>query len=67
MAGPATASLDAFSPPQITFAKGAVAGSVNLLIGLSIDGGLTALAVAGALLVGALGYGASITLWISGA
>lgn len=62
-----TASLDAFSPPQITFAKGAVAGSVNLLIGLSIDGGLTALAVAGALLVGALGYGASITLWISGA
>ena len=33
-----TASLERFSPPQITFAKGAVAGPVNLLIGLSIDG-----------------------------
>lgn len=62
-----TAALDTIAPAQITLAKGIVAGSVNLLIGLAIEGGLPARAVLGALVVGAFGYGVSITLWVTGA
>lgn len=63
-----TAALDSIAPEHITFAKGVVAGSTNVLIGLatggSIPGGRTLLA---ALLVGSVGYGLSITLWVAGA
>jgi drug/metabolite transporter (DMT)-like permease len=63
-----TAELDAVAPEHITFVKGAVAGSTNVLIGLALGhalpGGWT---LVGALAVGALGYGASITLWVAGA
>jgi drug/metabolite transporter (DMT)-like permease len=63
-----TAELDAIPPEHITFAKGAVAGTTNVLIGLaagaSIPGGWTLL---GALAVGSVGYGLSITLWVAGA
>lgn len=33
-----TASLDSYTPAQITLAKGLVAGSVNLVLGLFLDG-----------------------------
>ncbi|MEO8265473.1 MAG: DMT family transporter [Ilumatobacteraceae bacterium] len=62
-----TASLDSYSPAQITFAKGVVAGSVNLVLGLILDGfpgGRYALAAVG---IGVVGYGVSITMWITGA
>lgn len=62
-----TARLDTFTPAQITLAKGIVAGSVNLLIGVAAGGHLPAAATAAALAVGGVGYGASIMLWISGA
>ena len=64
-----TARLDQLSPEQITFAKGAVAGAVNLVLGLILASaaGIEARQVLGALAIGALGYGASITLWVKGA
>lgn len=62
-----TASLDRFSPAQITLAKGAVAGSVNLTIGISLDGVPEVRFILAALVVGMLGYGVSIALWITGA
>ncbi len=62
-----TASLDSFTPSQITLAKGAVAGSVNLALGLALHGSPAARVVLAALAIGALGYGLSITMWITGA
>lgn len=62
-----TADLATFTPAQITLTKGAVAGTANLVIGLTASGGAEAGAVPWALVVGALGYGVSIMLWISGA
>lgn len=63
-----TAELDALAPEHITLVKGVVAGSTNVAIGLALGhdlpGGWT---LAAALAVGALGYGASITLWVAGA
>jgi drug/metabolite transporter (DMT)-like permease len=62
-----TASLDSYTPAQITFAKGVVAGSVNLVLGLILDGfsgGWYAVAAVG---IGVVGYGVSITMWITGA
>lgn len=62
-----TASLDRYPPTLITLTKGVVAGSVNLAIGVAI-GGLPSLAVVvSALAIGAIGYGLSITMWITGA
>lgn len=61
-----TANLAELAPAQITFAKGVVAGSVNLAIGLAA-GLPSGWPLLGALAVGAVGYGASITLWVSGA
>jgi drug/metabolite transporter (DMT)-like permease len=62
-----TASLDSFTPAQITLAKGVVAGSVNLLLGLALDGGPVARYALAGLAIGAVGYGVSITMWITGA
>jgi len=64
-----TARIDQLSPEQITFAKGAVAGSVNLILGLVIAtaAGAELHQILAALAIGALGYGASITLWVKGA
>ena len=62
-----TASLDSYSPARITLAKGLVAGSVNVLLGLTLDGAPTWRLVPVALLIGAIGYGLSITMWITGA
>lgn len=64
-----TANLTAFTPAQITTAKGFVAGPVNLAIGLTLfdSGHATLPTVVGSLVIGAIGYGASIMLWIAGA
>ena len=64
-----TARIDQLAPEQITFAKGAVAGTANLVLGLIVTGaaGVTAARVVAALAIGALGYGLSITLWVKGA
>ena len=64
-----TSRIDQVSPAHVTFLKGIVAGSVNLLLALVISGlgGVSTWSVLGALAVGALGYGASITLWVAGA
>lgn len=63
-----TAVIDGYTPAQTTLAKGLVAGTVNLGLGLTLEGGLpSAATVLAALVVGALAYGASIVLYIRGA
>jgi drug/metabolite transporter (DMT)-like permease len=63
-----TAVIDRFSPAQITFIKGLVAGVVNIGLGLVfVASWPTALAVALALVIGALSYGVSLLLYIASA
>ncbi|CAN5745899.1 DMT family transporter [soil metagenome] len=62
-----TAALDELAPAFITFVKGLVAGTVNLLIGIAINGLPPTGATVAALIIGAFGYGVSITLWVAGA
>ena len=64
-----TSRIDQVSPQHVVFLKGVVAGSVNLALGLAITGAgnVGGWSVVGALVVGMLGYGASITLWVRGA
>ena len=63
-----TATIDGFTPAQSTFVKGLVAGGVNIVFGLVLGAGdLPPGAVAGALGLGAVGYGASLVLYVSGA
>lgn len=62
-----TASLDELAPSHITFVKGVIAGSANLLIGLVIGGSSAGWPIIAALVVGGFGYGMSITLWVAGA
>ena len=62
-----TANLDEFAPEHVTLAKGAIAGTANLAIGLSLAPFPAATEIAAALAIGAVGYGASITLWVAGA
>ncbi|MCK6507755.1 DMT family transporter [Myxococcota bacterium] len=63
-----TAVIDGYTPAQTTLAKGLVAGSLNLGLGLWLEGPpASAWTVLAGLLVGALSYGASIVLYIRGA
>lgn len=64
-----TSKIDQLSPEQITLTKGLVAGGANLMLGLILASSLDLRAgeVLAALAIGALGYGASITLWVKGA
>jgi hypothetical protein len=64
-----TSRIDQISPQHVTFLKGIAAGGVNLALGLAIIGAgdVVGWEILGALVVGALGYGASITLWVRGA
>lgn len=62
-----TASLDNYTPSQITFVKGIVAGTVNLLLGIALDGTPAVRYAVAALAIGAIGYGLSIMMWITGA
>jgi drug/metabolite transporter (DMT)-like permease len=63
-----TALLDGYTPAQATLIKGAVAGALNLSIGIATEGvpGDGAIITA-AVTVGAIAYGVSIMLYISGA
>lgn len=63
-----TALVGGFTPAQTTAIKGIGAGTVNLALGLALEGGwppTTAILVA--LLVGTFSYGFSIMLYIAGA
>lgn len=62
-----TAGLDELAPAHITLVKGVVAGTGNLTIGIVLGGGPGGVPIIGALVVGILGYGLSITLWVAGA
>jgi drug/metabolite transporter (DMT)-like permease len=62
-----TANIDSLAPHHITFTKGLLAGTANLIIGASLGGLPSARFILAALLIGALGYGFSITLWVTGA
>jgi drug/metabolite transporter (DMT)-like permease len=64
-----TSRIDQVSPQHVVFLKGVVAGTVNLALGLAITGpgNVDGWSIVGALAVGSLGYGASITLWVRGA
>ena len=62
-----TRKLSASDPVQIAMVKGLVAGGVNLALGLARGAHLPALpALAGAGLVGFLGYGVSLVLFVLG-
>lgn len=63
-----TALVSGFTPGQTTMVKGVGAGTVNLAIGLILEGGIPAVGgILVALVVGAFSYGVSIMLYISGA
>lgn len=63
-----TATAIHVTPAQVTAAKGVVAGSAMLVVGLQTEHpSVTMSSVGWALLVGAIGYGASIMLWVSSA
>jgi drug/metabolite transporter (DMT)-like permease len=62
-----TAALDELAPALITLAKGTIAGSANLAIGVALHGPPPLGPAIAALGIGAFGYGISITLWVAGA
>jgi drug/metabolite transporter (DMT)-like permease len=62
-----TSQIDAFTPAQSSFAKGLVAGSVNLALGLGGGDGLAPANAGLALAVGAVCYGLSLALLVSAA
>ena len=66
-----TATIEGLTPARITFVKGAVAGTTNLVLARGLDGTTAPFpgvaVIAGALLLGAFAYGASIALYIRGA
>ena len=60
-----TQKVSAGDPVEIAGLKGLVAGAVNLTVGLMLGGGLPGAGrVAGALLVGFMGYGVSLVLYV---
>lgn len=64
----ATAIIDGISPARITFLKGLVAGGTNFILGMIFEPHiLSASSVGQALMVGALAYGLSLTLYITSA
>jgi len=65
-----TAGIEHLAPEHVVALKGLVAGGANLAIGLAIAGwgaSTRPAEVVAALLIGAAGYGWSITLWVKGA
>jgi drug/metabolite transporter (DMT)-like permease len=63
-----TARIEHIAPAHITLVKGVVAGSTNIVIGLLLGvGSTTGGDVVAAILIGTIGYGLSITLWVKGA
>jgi drug/metabolite transporter (DMT)-like permease len=62
-----TAVIDGVSPAQTTMLKGLVAGSVNVALGLLLEvNAASGQAILGALALGAMAYGLSLFLYISG-
>jgi drug/metabolite transporter (DMT)-like permease len=59
-----TARISLADPFAIAMWKGLVAGSVNTVLGLALAPALPAISWAAALAVGAIGYGASLVLYI---
>ncbi len=63
-----TSLIDGATPPRTTLVKGLAAGSVNLAIGLWLEGRVESpRVVAISLLLGALSYGLSLVLYVAGA
>ncbi len=65
-----TARIEQLAPEHVVFLKGLVAGGANLALGLVVAGGIGEVGageIVWALLIGAGGYGLSITLWVKGA
>jgi drug/metabolite transporter (DMT)-like permease len=63
-----TSLIDRFTPAQVIFAKGAVAGLLNTGLGVVAGGGALSSGTAMcALTVGGLGYGASLLLYVGAA
>jgi drug/metabolite transporter (DMT)-like permease len=63
-----TALVDAYTPAQTTFAKGLIAGAINLAIGGWAESSAPApRAVAALLILGAAGYGLSLILYVRSA
>ncbi len=63
-----TSLIGEYTPAQVTFAKGVVGAGVNLALALLLDTEpLAPSPAAQALIVGGLGYGASLVLYVSGA
>lgn len=62
-----TSRIDAFTPAQSTFAKGVVAGGVNLAIGLTGGVGFAPASAGYALAIGAVCYGVSLALLVGAA
>jgi len=65
-----TARIDQLAPEHVVALKGFVAGGVNVALGLLVGGSASSVSagqVVAALSIGALGYGASIVLWVKGA
>ncbi len=62
-----TSVIDELSPAQTTCIKGAVAGGVNLSLGVTLEpAGLSMETMASALVLGMFAYGASIVLYVTG-
>jgi drug/metabolite transporter (DMT)-like permease len=59
-----TARISLADPFAIAIWKGLVAGGVNTALGLALAPALPAMSWAGALAVGAIGYGASLVLYV---
>jgi len=65
-----TAGIQQLAPEHVVALKGIIAGGANLTIGLLVSGvgtNTSAADLAWGLVIGAAGYGLSITLWVKGA
>ncbi|MCL4465704.1 MAG: DMT family transporter [Chloroflexi bacterium] len=62
-----TALIDGITPATVTFWKGLLAGTANLLIGFAVGESVTPVVGLESLLLGGLAYGGSITLYITAA
>jgi len=62
-----TSLIDGYSTAQITWVKGICAGSIIAPMGWWFGGHASGLQLGAALLIGAIGYGASLVLYVAGA
>jgi len=62
-----TALIDGYSTSEITWFKGVCAGAVTVPIGWWVGGQASGPQLLAALLIGAVGYGASLVLYVAGA